>query len=354
MLKKDIVRKEERTLPMPYRATKVAEDPLGYFLQSSDEGPRLRVSDVILRENKDPKEVFAHMIRIATGSKWSHSALLYLTSDPYKGYDNAFLVEAKTKGIHIASWRNEVIPADQFTVGIKRPRLDWYRETPYEKAHHDQANPEDTHGIGYLRHVRGIAVDQLNGLYDHKTVYELTALYIKRVAERHLGAIPQVAEAADAVANLFKKWDEEEASATNILRFVCSGLVQYSFFEALRRRIMNAIDVPESRDVAISNLSNMQRVIFREDPHGVIPCYIEQVRAGKLDIHDPAPDDVLDLLKTATPADFNNSANLEWRYVILKGIVWQIDEAPEGYKAQNEQEQDVLELLEPEHGPSHD
>jgi hypothetical protein len=339
---------------MPYRATKVANDPLGYFLQKGDEGPRLRVSDVVLRENKDPKEVFAHMIRIATGSKWSHSALLYLTSDPYKGYDNTFLVEAKTKGIHIASWRNEVVPFDQFTVCIKRPRLDWYVETPYELSHHDSSNPEDTHGIGYLRHVRGIAFDQINGLYDHKTVYELTALYIKRVAERHLKVVPQVAEAADAVANLFKKWDESEASATNILRFVCSGLVQYSFFEALRRRIMNAIDVPESRDAALSNLNNIHRVIFREDPNGIIPWYIEQVRTGKLDIHDPAPDDVLDLLKTATPADFNNSPNLEWHYVILKGVVWQIDEAPEGYKVQSEEEQDILDLLDPEHRPSHD
>ena len=339
---------------MSYRATKVADDPLGYFLQTSDEGPYLRVSDVVLRENKDPKEVFAHMIRIATGSKWSHSALLYLTSDAYKGYDNTFLVEAKTKGIHIASWRNEVVPFGQFTVCIKRPRLDWYVETPYEVSHHDSSNPEDTYGIGYLRHVRGIAFDQINGLYDHKTVHELTALYIKRVAERHLKAIPQVAEAADAVANLFKKWDESETDTTNVLRFVCSGLVQYSFFEALRRRIMNAIDVAEARNAAMSNLNNMQRVIFREDPAGIIPWYIEQVRTGKLDIHDPAPDDVLDLLKTATPADFNNSADLEWRYFILKGVVWQIDEAPEGYQVQGEEEQDVLELLDPEHRPSHD
>jgi hypothetical protein len=345
---------------MPYRATKVAEDPLQYFLQLCRDRihhvhrPYLRVSDVVLRENKDPKEVFAHMIRIATASKWSHSALLYLTSDPDKGYNNIFLVEAKTKGIHIASWRNEVVPFNEFTVGIKRPRLDWYVETPYEMAHHDPDNPEDMHGIGYLRHVRGIAVDQLNGLYDHKTVYELTALYLKRIAKRHLRAVPQVAEATDAVANLFKKWDESETSANNVLRFVCSGLVQYSFFEALRRRIMKAIDVPESRDAAISNLNNMQRVIFREDPDGIIPCYIEQVRSGKLDIHDPAPEDVLDLLKTATPADFNNSPDLEWLYVILKGVVWQINEAPEDYKAQSEEEQEVLELLEPEHFSSHE
>jgi len=68
-----------------------------------------------------------------------------------------------------------------------------------------------------------------------------------------------------------------------------------------------------------------------------------------LDIHDTAPGDVLDLLKTATPADFNNSPNLEWRYIILKGGVWKIEVAPDDYKAQNEDEEEILGMLTPEH-----
>ncbi len=288
------------------------------------------------------------MIRLATNSKWSHSAIVYLLGNPYKGFNNTFLIEAKTKGVHIASWRNEVIPFETFTVGIKRPCLDWYVETPYETAHHDTHNPEDTHGIEYLRHVRGIAMDQINGLYDKKTVYELTALYAERVALHHLGAIPQIAAAAAGIANLFKRWDEDEVSATSMLRFICSGLVQYSFFEALRRRIMNDMAIPEHRDAAMSNLKNMQCIIFREDPSEIIPEYIHQVQAGKLDIQDPAPENVLDLLKTVTPADFNNSANLEWRYVILNGAVWRIEEAPADYQAQHKEEQEVMDMLEPE------
>ena len=334
---------------MSYRAIRIDQDPLSYFLQPGDQEPHVRVADVVLRENKSPKEVFAHMIRIATGSKWSHSAIFYLVSNPKKGFDNTFLVEALTKGVHIASWRNEVIPFEQFTVGIKRPCLDWYVETPYEAARHDPCNPRDVPGVAYLHHVRGIAMDQINGLYDHKAVLELSALYAERVAKRHLGMVPQVAEAADAVANIFKKWDEKSSSAQLIRRFICSGLVQYSFFEALRIRIKNDIDIPEHRGAALSNLSNMHRVIFRDDPQELIPNYIRQVQAGKLDIHDPAPDDVLDLLKTATPADFNNSPNLEWRYVILKGVVWRIDKAPEDYQPQSEDEASVLELLGPEH-----
>ncbi|GCE06816.1 hypothetical protein KDAU_41450 [Dictyobacter aurantiacus] len=334
---------------MKYRASRIDQNPLDYFLQSASEGPFLQVADVVLRENKDPKEVFAHLIRIATDSKWSHSAILYLISDPYQGFNNTFLVEAKTKGIHLASWRNEVIPFDEFTVGIKRPVLDWYVENPYEQSRHNPCDPEDTHGIGYLRHVRGIAIDQINGLYDHTTVYELAALYAARAARRHLNAVPQVAEAATAVANLFKKWDEKSDSAESVLRFICSGLVQYSFFEALRRRIINDLAIPEHREAGLSNLSNLHRVIYRDDPMGLVPRYIEQVQSGELDIRDKVPEDLLDLLKTATPADFNNSPNLKWHYVILKGVIWHIEEANADYAPTSSDESEVLGMLQTEH-----
>ncbi len=316
---------------MMYRATRIEQDPLNYFLTQGANGPLLRIADVVLRENKNPREIFAHLIRLATASKWSHSAIVYLTSDPPKGYNNTFLVEAMTIGIRLASWRHEVVPFEQFTVGIKRLRLDWYVETSYEQAHHDPDDPEDCHGIAYLRHVRGIAMDQVNGLYDHKTVYELSGLYAERVARRHLSSIPQIADAAKAVANLFKKWDEDEERKNSVLRFICSGIVQYSFFEALRRRIMNAWDNPAHHEAAVSNLRNMHRIIFHEDPEGLIPQYIQDIEQGKLDIHDPAPEDVLDLLKTATPADFNNSPNLAWSYIILNGVVWELHPTDQDY-----------------------
>ena len=334
---------------MAYRAIHVSNDPLNYFLQMNDEGPFLRVGDVVLRANQDPKEVFARLIRAGTGSKWSHSAILYLVSDPNKGFDNTFLIEAMTKGVHIASWRNEVVPFERFNVGIKRPRLDWYVETPHEQERHDSSDPEDVLGIGYLRHVRGIALDQINGLYDHKTVAELAALYAARAARRHLGGLPIVAETAESIADIFKKWDESQADSTNILRFICSGIIQYSYFEALRRRIMHDIDIPQNRHAAEQNLSNMECVIFRPDPEGLIKDYIHKVQNGELDIHNPAPDDVLDLLKTATPADFNNNGKLAWRFVIVKGTVWRIEEAADNYLPQSEAEQNVLEQVNPEH-----
>src|SRR5213082_932672 len=111
------------------------------------------------------------------------------------------------------------------------------------------------------------------------------------------------------------------------MRFMCSGLVQYSFFEALRRRIMNDLAIPAHRDAAMSNLGNMQRVLFRDDPQGLIPTYVQQVQSGKRALSDPVPQEVIDLLKSAIPADFSTSPNLVWRSVIHRGVVWHIREA---------------------------
>src|SRR6266702_5070473 len=135
--------------------------------------------------------------------------------------------------------------------------MDWYAETPHDIARHDPHDPEDTPGIAFLRHVRGMALDQVNGLYDVNAIFEMVALYAERVAKRHFAAIPEIAAAADKAANLFRKWDESDANASAVLRFICSGLVQYSFFSALRRRVINDLAVPEHRTAAMNNLNNM-------------------------------------------------------------------------------------------------
>jgi hypothetical protein len=339
---------------VPYCATNVSQDPLTYFMQQGEDGPHLRISDVVLRINHSRKEVFAYLIRAATRSKWSHSALVYLVNDPPKGLENTFLVEARPKGVIMTSWRNEVMPYDEFTVGIKRPRLDWYRENADEQATHDLNDVEDTHAIQYLRHVRGMAMDQMHGLYDHKVVWELTALYIERLARHRLSKIPQVAEAADKLAEFFKKWDLESEPDAHVMHFICSGLVQYSFFSALRFRLLQDLQSAEKREIALHNLRNMRHILYREDPDGVMSTYIQRILAGKQDLASAVPEDVQDLLNTALPADFHNSLDLEWRYIVLNGNVWQIDEAPTDYIPQSAEEKAVLEMLLPEANPPGD
>jgi hypothetical protein len=344
-------RASERRENVFYRATKVSQDPLAYFMQPGEDGPHLRISDIVLRINHNQRDVFAHLIRIATKCEWSHSALVYLVNDPSKGLENTLLIEARPKGVIMKSWRNEVMPYNEFTVGIKRPRLDWYQENPHEHGSHDSDDPEDTHAIAYTRHVRGMAMDQMHGLYDHKVVWELTALYIERMARHRLSKVPQIAEAADNLADFFKKWDLKSEPDAHVMHFICSGLVQYSFFAALRYHIMQDLQKTQNRESALHNLRNMGRILYREDPDGVMETYIQQILAGERDLADAVPEDLQDLLNTALPADFHNSPNLEWRYIVLNGNVWQIDTAPEGYVAQSDDERTVLEMIHPAPNP---
>jgi YegS/Rv2252/BmrU family lipid kinase len=404
---------EEVSKTKAFRATRISADPLSFAVQGNSSGPFLHIGDVILRENNDPAEIFAHLIRMATGGVWSHSALLCSFGDPPRGVKETFLIESRPRHTQFISWRDEVVPFDLFSVGIKRPCLDWYVETPEEASRHDPADPEDRPGIDYLQHVCGIAVDQINGLYDYKAVFELAALYLERIAKRHLGVdlqavddgtqqpgglphavratttladlfgmkgaidlagrlerrakdlpgtVPSVAELAarpadflkrwkgvPAIANFFEMWKEANYSAGSVLRFICSGLEQYSYFEALRRRIMYDLAIPAHRDAAMSNLENMGRVLFRDDSEGLIPAYVQQIQSGKRAISDPVPGRVLNLLKTAVPMDFDTSPNLEWRYIIRRGVVWRVEEAAADYTPQSEEEREVLAMLYAKH-----
>jgi hypothetical protein len=338
---------------MALRARHVSDHPETFFRQNSDEGPYLRVGDILLRYRHSHTYVFSDLIRFATKSKWSHSSLVFLEPDPAQGSEAIFLVDVTTKkGAFVASWTHEMAKPDAFTEGLKRPRLDWYAETPDEKAAHALDDPEDVHGIEYLRQVRDVALGQLHTHYDGTAVWELAALYMERLAKQRLKAVPQIAELAASVEHLLENRDEAN-SVEHGLHFICSGLVQYSYFEALRLRILHNLDIPQNREAALNNLHNMHQIIFRDDPDNVISRYIEEVQSDHEKLAEPLPEEVLNLLRTATPADFNNSSKLAWRYIINKDYVWQIYEATGNQEAepQSKDEQEILALMKLDTGP---
>ncbi|GAC1616891.1 MAG: hypothetical protein NVS4B11_05390 [Ktedonobacteraceae bacterium] len=287
------------------------------------------MADVVLRTTQSPMHIIGRLIRFATRSRWSHAALVLLLSNSRQGYDSTFLIEAITKGIRVVAWSKVLTPYQEVTIRVKRLKMDWYVETTYERERHTTHDPEDTHG-----------------LYDRKVVYELTALYAKRVLRRHLKAFPVFAHLAASLANFFRTWSLDTSSSDTLENFICSGLIQYSFFEALRERILHDLTKAEDRETVMQNLHH---VIFCDDPDGVIAEYVWQIQVGKRNLDDPIPGAVLDLLKTALPADFNNSLDLQWCYIIHQGKVWQIDDVAEGYRPQSEEEAFVLDLLKPEH-----
>lgn len=327
---------------MTFRAALVAQDALQYFLRPEQETTFLRVSDVLVRVNLGP-EIFSRFIRLSTNSQWSHAALLYLMNDPREGFDNLFVLEAMNgAGVRVVSWKGEITPYDKFAVGVRRLQLDWYKESAYEAASHDHKDPEDITGIWYLRHVRGMALDQINAMFDEDTIGELTALYVQRLAGQYKLSF------LFKIAAWFVQLIRGRGQADPTPRFICSGLVQYSFFAALRQSIIDcfASGQPGDHEIALSNLDNMHQVIFRADPDGIIADYVQQVKSGKLTPDAAVPGNVVNFLRTTTPADFSRSPNLQWHYVIRAGKVWEIfNDAPADYKVQSPDEAAVLALL---------
>lgn len=339
---------------MGLRAIRVADNQEDYFRQKSDAGPFLRVADVLLRYSHGRRHIFTDFIRLATQSKWSHSALIYLEPDSSGGDEQICIVDSTPKtGTRAISWAQEIDPLRKHTEGIKQLRLDWYVETAQEVAEREASNAADMYGITYLRRVRDVALEEVHSLYDHKTIWELTALYLERMAKHRLGFVPQVAAMVGAVEKLLEKWDEASSEKHHWLQFICSGVIQYSFFEGLRQHILANLNIPANRQAALSNLNNLQHVIFCDDPDGDIARYIQEVQTGKRDLAEAVPENVLNVLRTATPADFNNSPKLQWRYIINKGYVWQIYEAPAGSEQEPESkdEQEILALTKHDTGP---
>src|SRR5581483_8886444 len=121
----------------------------------------------------------------------------------------------------------------------------------------------------YLRHVRGLALDQINGLYDKTAIHELAGLYAERFATRYMSKIPHIADALGKVVERMEIKDGTDVPEA-VLHFICSGLVQYSFVEALRRRIARAFSQPDGHTAGESNLEHLSCVLFCDDPDGLV------------------------------------------------------------------------------------
>ncbi|HLI06002.1 MAG TPA: hypothetical protein VKV40_05475 [Ktedonobacteraceae bacterium] len=79
------------------RVRLVSDHPETFFRQNSDEGPYLRVGDILLRYRHSHTCLFSDLIRFATKSKWSHSSLVFLEPDPAQSSEAIFLVDVTTK-----------------------------------------------------------------------------------------------------------------------------------------------------------------------------------------------------------------------------------------------------------------
>jgi Permuted papain-like amidase enzyme, YaeF/YiiX, C92 family len=229
------------------------------FLNTADK--HLRKGDIIL--SRSPTFT-SWLIRKATGSSFSHAALVFLVSEPAEGYDNTFLLESTGNGVGLANLRHYI--------GGKKPSA----EIAILRF------KDQTLGPAFFKRARGLMLDHVQAEYDYGVIVRLTLsiLFGARLgyAKIRKGSDEAMQTAVERTRKRILRWVPPQ--------FICSGFIQYGLVKAAVREGM--------------------------DPALVI------LRNG-LDIQSG------DELLAVTPEDVSHSDKLQWLYVARRGWVYDVD-----------------------------
>ena len=251
----------------------------GTAMEELVEGNRLKRADVLLTRSKG--SLLGWLIRFGTGSYWNHALMVYVIRDPDQGYDTTFIIESGGAGIDIHNISHYFKKPKRYDVGVKRLEPDWLRN--------------DTQGdvLRYRRRIRGFALGEIDDKYNHRLLLGIGQRILRQLI---LGFLfpwqrrkpPE--QRAIRVPRIAKR--------LNINAYICSGFVQWAYYQGLSR-ILEEDGLDESR---------LQQVIFNLRLAGEV-----------------TEDDLL----STTPADLANSDKLCWKYIIKDGDVWEVSSKDE-------------------------
>jgi Permuted papain-like amidase enzyme, YaeF/YiiX, C92 family len=175
------------------------------FLAESD--LHLRTGDIVLSRSRT---FTSWLIRYATGSQFSHAALVFLVAKPEEGFNNTFLLESVSSGVGLANLR-DYIGGRRATSDIAILRL--------EGEGLDES---------YFKKVRGLMLDHVRSGYDYGRVMRLglSAAFGMRLGWFKLkgGERSSMRNAVVRTRRRLIRWVPPQ--------FICSGFIQYGLLKA--------------------------------------------------------------------------------------------------------------------------
>jgi Permuted papain-like amidase enzyme, YaeF/YiiX, C92 family len=238
--------------------TETPPQPVSSFLRQAN--TQLRKGDIIL--SRSPT-LTSWLIRKATGSSFSHAALVFLVSDPTEGYENTFLLESTGKGVGLANLRHYI--------GGRKPTA----EIAVLRFRDQSLSPQ------FFNRVRGLMLDHVQADYDYGIVVRLALSLTFGVrlgyAKMRKGSHAAMQTAVERTRKRILKWLPPQ--------FICSGFIQYGLVKAA--------------------------VIENMDPHAVV-------------LREGLNADAVDELLAVTPDDVASSEKLQWLYVARRGWVYNV------------------------------
>jgi hypothetical protein len=246
-------------------------------------GNYLERADVVLtRRNWD---FSSWAIRYATNSPFSHAAMVFTGPQFESGYSNTFVIESGTKGVDLTNLRDYIADKSAF-LAIKRFKKDWFDETKQSR-------------------VRGLLLDKIKSTYNYWAIVHI-------VRNLWFGVQQTVQTERHGERRHHERGEGEPPT-----EFICSGLVQIGFVEAVLEYI-KAGQLPPS---------TINDVVFEPEAATRLP---EKADWAYLDPEASKTTAVLfrkqnyEALQWVTPEDLAASDKLEWLYFIKDGLVYKV------------------------------
>ena len=267
--------------PVPVEGQKAAEVwpmPGETFLA----GTYLERADVVL--TRRDWDLASWMIRWATGSPFSHAAMVFTGPQFESGYSTTFVIEAGTGGVDLTNLRDYIADKSAF-LAIKRFRREWFDEPKQAR-------------------VRGLLLDKIKASYNYWAIGHI-------LRNLWFGVERSVRGDKDTI----QSYRDREWDAPN--EFICSGLVQVGFVEAVLEYI-KADELPAY---------SLNEVVFEPLAATRLP---DKGDWGYLDPETKKSTAVLfrkqnfDALQSVTPETLAASEKLEWLYFIKEGMVYKV------------------------------
>lgn len=225
----------------------------------------LELADIVLFRRKG--SFFARNLTRLTGDFFSHAGLVFATPQTDPGFTKAYVIECTFKGVDITPFDHFLEKNAKYVICIKRFQGSWL-DARLQKA------------------IRGHALNYIKAEYSFKT---LTDLFFR--AEAHY-LFPRRSPGHVRAQSLERAMQRDMKLPR---AFICSGFVQYAFYEGIQRAIQSG-----SVSLTESCLSD---------------CYFPAERRSSSLRAD---------LLSVSPQDMAESDKLSWKYLIHRGSAYEV------------------------------
>ena len=246
-------------------------------------GSYLERADVVL--TRRDWNLTSWLIRWSTSSPFSHAAMVFTGPQFETGITNTFVIEAGSSGVDLTDLRDYI--ADKSTyLAVKRVKKTWFDPSKQSR-------------------VRGVLLDKIKASYSYWAVGSIA---------RNLwfGFERGVRGEKEAIENFQERaWDPPN-------EFICSGLVQLGFFEAIMEYIKTDQLPGSALNQVVFHKEALSRLPETDEDWGYLSP--EEAKAVAVSFYNQQNATI----NSVTPEDLASSDKLEWLYFIKNGMVYKV------------------------------